>query len=789
MPIRPALNARHWLLALAAAWLGTLAAAPASAAELLTLAEAERIDARGAQRVTLPDRVVDPVGGPALRYRWTLDLEAPQAPTARALYFSGLRAWGRLSVNGRTLFDHADRHAEPSPSGLTRLVRVDVPAELWQPGRNVIEFEAPPQELVWVSPLEVGPRAELARRERWHAIGTVYGPALVATALGALGLAMLWLWRRQRDALYLRFGLGVSGWALHTGWTVLPSPLLGPPHYAVWWNTLYGAFVGMLVLFCLRLAGWHWPRFERALLAWLVATPLLLYAALWSDPASAATSVWRLSLVLLAAVAAAALVLATRRGAARERRQLALVGLVSLGAAVHDWWVGQGSGDNNPVFLVPYVGLAFAAFVVGVLIERFLEATRGLQRLNVELEQRVAAQNAELREALEQMRGARDAAEAADQAKTRFLAAASHDLRQPAHALGLYMSALRAGPLAPEQSEIAERMAASLAALETMFGRLLDVSRIDAGAVQPHWDLVPLAPLLRRLADEWAADAEARGLRLVVRIADPGAMTVTDPLLLERVLRNLLANAVKYTRQGGVLLACRTRHGADGRPQLRLEVWDSGVGIAPADQERVFEEFYQVGNPGRSRSGGMGLGLAIVRGLVRVLGLRLVLRSRPGRGSVFMLEGLVPSGAVPQAAAASRAALRRLAGARVALLEDDEEVRDATRRLLQSWGCQVIEGADADTLLALAEPGALPQALIADIRLAGGREGPQEAERLMAAWGLRLPLLLVSGESAGSAFAAARAAGQTCLTKPVSPARLRAWLEQVLRAALREGAR
>jgi signal transduction histidine kinase/CheY-like chemotaxis protein len=412
-----------------------------------------------------------------------------------------------------------------------------------------------------------------------------------------------------------------------------------------------------------------------------------------------------------------------------------------------------------------------------VLLALQRRALRRLAARQAALQARLDQQAAELREALADTRAARDEAEAADLAKTRFLAAASHDLRQPLHALGLYMATLRGGPLAAAQAEVAERMAAAHAALDGMFAALLDVSRLDAGAVMPRWEIVPLAPLVRRLADEWAAEADARGLRLAVFVADDDAASVSDPLLLERVLRNLIANAFKYTRSGGVLLACRTRTDAEGRRHHRIEVWDSGVGIAQADHERVFEEFFQLGNPGRDRREGLGLGLAIVRRLARVLGLEVALLSRAGRGSVFRVEGLVPAGAAPRAAAQSRAALSRLQGRVVAVIEDDAEVRDAMQRLLSMWGCEARVAADADALLALG--GAPAHAVVADRRLHEGRDGHAEARRLFRAWGRELPLLLVSGDAA--AVGAARADGVACLAKPVPPSRLRAWLEQALR--------
>ncbi len=428
---------------------------------------------------------------------------------------------------------------------------------------------------------------------------------------------------------------------------------------------------------------------------------------------------------------------------------------------------------------MPLAGLLVAAAIwLGWWWQGHAQQAQGAEASAL-MQQQLQAQAAELAATRQQMQRAVDGAEAAAQARSSFLAAASHDLRQPAHALGLYTAALRAGPLAPGQAEIASRMQASLAALDAMFAALLDVSRIDAGAVAPQWDTVWLAPLLHRLALEWAPQAEARSLRLAVHVSDPLAVTVTDPLLLERVLRNLLANAIKYTRQGGVLLACRSRSTADGTLGWRIEVWDTGIGIPPAEQERVFEEFYQIGGPGPERSQGLGLGLAIVQRLVRLLQLRLVLRSVPGRGSVFLLGGLASASPSTQRAAEARQAMRQLQGLGVAVLEDDDDVRDAMRRLLTLWGCRVLAGVDAQDLLRRHPDGGPVQALIADLRLADGRQGPDEARTLAAAWGRSLPLLLVSGETGHAGLRALQQAGQPVLAKPVSPARLRSWLESV----------
>lgn len=458
-------------------------------------------------------------------------------------------------------------------------------------------------------------------------------------------------------------------------------------------------------------------------------------------------------------------------------RQAALLGLgagvqlvagLTLAAPGLVVWVG----------LLWLLSLAFTAW----LVHRALRALAAGRQQQQALRQSLATRDAQIAQAQAQLQRAQAQAEAADQAKARFLAAASHDLRQPAHALGLYTAALRAGPLEPQQAELADRMQGSLAALDLLFAALLDVSRMDSGSVVPQWDTVALAPLLRRLADEWAPLAEAGGLRLALHVSDPQAQTVTDPVLLERVLRNLLANAVKYTAKGGVLLACRQRTGSDGQPLHRIEIWDSGVGIAPADHERVFEEFYQAagvrtaGGPEQPR--GLGLGLAIVQRLARLLQLSVRLHSRPGQGSVFWVEGLAPAGKAPLMAAAARLQMRRLAGLLVVVLEADPDLRDAMRRLLQLWDCRVVDGDSAHELLQRLT--GKPDAVIASVRLGGGCTGWQELQQLQHGWGADLPVLWIEGEPSSEAERAVLPNPALVLSKPVSPARLRAWLEQRL---------
>jgi two-component system, sensor histidine kinase len=358
--------------------------------------------------------------------------------------------------------------------------------------------------------------------------------------------------------------------------------------------------------------------------------------------------------------------------------------------------------------------------------------------------------------------------QAARDALARFLAAASHDLRQPVHALGLLAAQAQAEMQGRRAGQTAAQLQAMAQALDGLVETLLDVSRLDSGAVVPQPAPLPLQALFDRLSPEFAVLAGARGLQWRVR---PTELWVhSDGRQLERMLRNLLSNALNHSVQGGVLLAARRR--ADG---VRLSVWDTGPGIAPEQHERIFQEFVQLQNPGRDRRRGHGLGLAIVARLARLLHHPVSLRSRLGRGSCFSIE--LPL-AAPQrlAAAPSAEGPQRALPWVVALVEDDEAVRQATADLLRTWGCTVwADAATAPLLACLQATGVRPDRLISDWRLEQG-DG-LAAIGLLRDWcGAATPALLISGEPLALDTEALAARGITTARKPLPAAALRAWL-------------
>ena len=361
----------------------------------------------------------------------------------------------------------------------------------------------------------------------------------------------------------------------------------------------------------------------------------------------------------------------------------------------------------------------------------------------------------------EQSRALQAAADNANLAKSRFLAAAGHDLRQPVHALGLSLGVIevpRAQHALLEAAQAAQRAAAA------MLDALLDFSRAEAGVITAQPRDFALQPLLHDLEREMAPLAEAAGL--VYRSRDSAAWCHADPALVRIVLHNLISNAVRYCPDGGVLVGVRRR----GTSAV-IEVWDSGIGIAADQFEAIFEEFRQLGNPERDRAKGLGLGLAIARRLAALVGGELTLASRPGHGSVFRLA--LPMVGAPANPALPAHVLPAVRATHVLVIDDDPVVRDATASVLASWGhsCDSLAGGAA--ALAAAQR-RVPGIILCDWRLAGGESGPAVIAALRAQAGRAIPAILITGDTAPDRLQEAARLGLTVLHKPVSPEALAA---------------
>jgi len=372
----------------------------------------------------------------------------------------------------------------------------------------------------------------------------------------------------------------------------------------------------------------------------------------------------------------------------------------------------------------------------------------------------------------------RDRAEDANRAKSRFLASASHDLRQPLHTLSLYSAALGMRKTDERTQQMAREIGTAITSLGSLLDALLDISKLDAEAVQPEPSRFALDALASRVAGEFRPIAEAKGLALEFEAGTP-VIVETDVVLLERVLRNLVDNAIKYTTRGTVRLEVQ---GAGDR--ALLSVSDSGPGIPRAEQARVFEEFYQLSNPERDRSRGIGLGLAIVRRLTDLLGIELRLESDSGKGVTFRLALPLAAAEAPAGktdSAVEPGAIALPVGLHVLVTDDEGSVREGMRTLLETWGCAVTLASNiAEALAALGETGA--DLIIADQRLRGRETGVELVRR---ARGLvpGLPALLITGDTAAGLRRDAEALGLALLHKPVSDQSL----QKAIAAAVRKG--
>jgi signal transduction histidine kinase/CheY-like chemotaxis protein len=376
----------------------------------------------------------------------------------------------------------------------------------------------------------------------------------------------------------------------------------------------------------------------------------------------------------------------------------------------------------------------------------------------------------------------REEAEQANIAKSKFLASASHDLRQPLHALRLFVELLDKHIHAHEPQELINSIITSTDTLEDLFTNLLDLSKVDARVIEPEITSFPLQPLLERLTIEFSPIAQQNGL--LFRVIPTNAIVHSDAAMLERILRNLISNAIVYTKKGSVLVGCR-RH----NDQLRIEVRDSGAGI-PEDQfDTIFTEFQQLDNPERDRSKGLGLGLAIAGGLAKLLDTKIGVSSRVNVGSCFSIS--LPRGtasAAPQSRPQWHSSSDTLAGYVIVFIDDEQSLCKAMRMLLLEWGCHPIVAEDLDGALQQLESALfVPDIVIADYRLREGKTGTGAIEQLRDRYG-HLPAIIVTGDTETERLQDVVSSDSRLLHKPVRSAELRHTIEQLLTAEEKETA-
>lgn len=385
------------------------------------------------------------------------------------------------------------------------------------------------------------------------------------------------------------------------------------------------------------------------------------------------------------------------------------------------------------------------------------------------------------------LEAARAEAEQANRSKTSFVAAAVHDLMQPLNAARMFVDAARARLTSTADREVLSGIDSALEAEDEILSTLLDISRLESGTFELHERDFALSTLLETLGREFGIIARARGIEL--RVVPCGAWVHSDEALLRRILQNYLSNAVRYSRGGRVLMGCRRAARA-----LRIEVWDTGPGIAAEHHRRIFLEFQRLDSGVRSDEGGAGLGLAIVERIAKRLSHRIGLRSWVGRGSVFSVEvPLIESAAVTRGAtvpqktqpgrpepAAARAPGSPLEGSRIWSVEDDPRVRQSIQVLLTGWGCEVLLAASREEALRLAEQDpTAPDMLLLDYRLPDG-SGPEIVPELFRRWGTEVPVIVISAERDAAVRERVQTNGWGFLAKPVNPSKLRAAVTHML---------
>jgi signal transduction histidine kinase len=711
-------------------------------------------------------------------YRFTMHL--PYSPVVPwALRMDRLPSNHRITVNGVPLStQHMDGPHITSMGTLPYLV--EVPAGLLHDGDNAVQVDTRmgPFRKPGVSSMIAGPLEDMQHDfDRWIT-WTVDIPRTSNLCVAAIALFLMLVWRARpedkrfgyfcglmvimcsRNAFYMSEAVT---WPIPVvDWLFFTAQALGT-YYLAGFGLSYAEFDLKKVIWPMRLIGF--------------GLPLIALAALGNGSLDMLRLIAYPVMILFGLFVVVKVVQVALRQHWQEAVAMTLGPVAAAVSVSHDYLFLTPALTVTDLYWTPYTTpIIFVGYAI-TLMRRFVDSMTLAERMNISLEERVADRTRAL--------------ESANRSKTRFLAAASHDLRQPTAAIGLLVSLLRQqSGASTETKELTNMLDEAVASMESLLVGLLDISRLDAGAVQPQFQSVSLQDVFQAVKVHEQSAAQAKGLDLRFRLpkgGHPSLMVMTDPLLIHSVLRNLLSNAIRYTQRGGVLVAARRK----GLRRVRIEVWDTGIGIAPDQLDRVFEEFYQVGNAARDRSRGIGLGLAIVRRTAGVLGEEVSVRSRLGKGSVFAME-LPLHHAQPVKDAAWEAPTQPLRGKTVWLVEDDMLLRRAMTELFQSWGATVRNWPDGESLLGelslllgTGQRGNLPDVLVTDYRLPGvdGVSLSQTLALQMSVQQHAMPSLIISGDTDPTEIARLNASGLNVLAKPFRSERLLAQVLNLIESA------
>ncbi len=369
----------------------------------------------------------------------------------------------------------------------------------------------------------------------------------------------------------------------------------------------------------------------------------------------------------------------------------------------------------------------------------------------------------------------KERAEQANLDKSRFLAAASHDLRQPLHAQGLFLTELDYYVDHPRGRKILGGLESSVHAMARLFNALLDISKLDAGIIEPEVSVFRITLLLQEIQQEFMSQAEELGIDL--RIVVSRVAVRSDQALLGSILRNFVSNALRYTHHGRILVGCR-RRGSD----IEIQVWDTGIGIPSSQLKEIFQEFHQIGNPERDREKGLGLGLAIAKRTSQLLVHPIQVKSSPGKGSMFSVTVPLASmeSIINEDLDKSVSEIDSIVGSMILVIDDEIAVRQGMQGVLTKWGCHVVDVASADEALKMLTSAKRPDLIIADYRLRDNCTGIEAISLIQEQFDFQIPAVLITGDTAPERLREADTSGYPILHKPVSSADLRRFLIRCL---------
>jgi len=670
----------------------------------------------------------------------------------------------RVWVNGQLI--HAQL-LDADPLGRPLAYLLQFPTSLLQPGLNQLQVEVQHASMGGMSAPMIGATDELLPGHTMQAFLTQTLPLTINIVATAFACFLITIWRQRPSEL----DMGMLGLLCvvvsvrNCSYYIVDGPTLSQAMTGWLYLTAQVTATVLLGAFAMAIAGKRWPWFTKVLWAVQIGFPLLAGLAAQQGMLEAARAATYPLLLLLMLPTLALLLRLHKRFSKLAAIGMVLGIAVSLVAGVHDYLRLIGMVSVMHTYWLPMATPITLASYGLVLMNRFVEAGKSAEQLNIELEAKVQERT--------------QALVAANAAKGHFLAAASHDLRQPVAAIGLLSGLLRDRLRDSTLHTMTLRLIDAVKAMENLLNGLLDLSRLEAGAIKPHWQVVDLHAMLARIGTHEQEMANGKGLQL--RVHPTRAMAYSDPILLEQIVRNLIGNALRYTQQGGVLVGVRQR-GA----HLLIQVWDSGQGIAPEDQQRIFEDFVQLANPERNQAKGLGLGLAIVQRATRLLDSRILLQSRVGKGSCFSIE--VPAarasvlGSPPDRTAASGPATsandKPLSERHIILLDDDEVLRPALTEQLRAWGAHVSQVGSLEDLDELLQRVMLVDLLLTDHRLPDGT-GLQAIEMARARHA-GLGAVVITGDTGEAPMKALQACGAPVLHKPFPAEALLKALQQGL---------